>query len=90
MESESRQKHGVLDDRVLLPHLRHLVPTRGLDGRSDELGADVRLGEGLFVHRVVARKWARKAEWGTGWVKVERRRSSKGREGKHRPCQSPS
>ncbi len=37
-------------EEVFLPHLGHLIPPRRLDGRRDELGADVRLSEGFFVH----------------------------------------
>jgi hypothetical protein len=34
----------------LLANLRDLIPTRSAQRRSDELRADVALGEGAFVH----------------------------------------
>jgi hypothetical protein len=42
--------HPAVGEAHLLAYLRHHVPLRPLDGRRDELRADVTLGERLLVH----------------------------------------
>ena len=41
---------AALGEIDLLPNLHHLVPACALDGRQDELGADIALGEASLVH----------------------------------------